>query len=110
MVVAEQMKQTVDHEVRQLAAGLPPGPRGLAERRLDAQVDLPEEHGLAGVEEVIRIGEGEREHVRRAVDLAVVAVEPPDRRVIAEDDVDAGARPPEELERPPDERPKSCRS
>lgn len=100
----------MEDQVRHLAIGRPPRPRGLPQRGLETQVDLAEEDGAVGIEQIGRIGEGEREHVGGAVDLAVVAVQPSDQSIVAEDDGRARPRPAQEPERAPDEGLKSCRS
>ena len=110
MVVTEQMKQSVEDQVGYLAIGRPPRRGGLPARGLEAQVDLAEEHGPADIEEIRRVREGEGEHVRRAIDLAVVPIQPANERVVAENDGHARARPSEEAQRLAQERLKSCRS
>ena len=110
MVVAEQMEQSVEHQVGHLAIRRPPRRRGLAARGLEALVDLAEDHGAAGIEEIGRVREREGEHVRRAIDLAVVPIQPANERVVAENDGHARARPSEEAQRLAQERLKSCRS
>jgi len=100
----------MDHQVRHLAVGGPPRRGSLAARGLQAQVDLSKEHRSIGIEEIFRIGEGKGKHVGRAIDLPIVAIQAADELVVAHDDGHAGAGPPEEAERTPDEGSKSCRS
>jgi hypothetical protein len=86
VVVPYEVEEAVEREVGNLARVGSPRLAGLAPRRLEREVDLAEEEPRAGVVERLRLGHREGEDVGRLVDLAVIAVQPPEELVVGEDD------------------------
>src|SRR5690349_19397328 len=98
------MEESVDQEVRHLARVGPPGGLRLRPRRLDRDVDLPQEDVAAPVPEIAGLGQGKGEDVGRAVGLEEVPVQDPDALVAGQDERYRGARKTQDPKRAPEER------
>jgi hypothetical protein len=110
VVVADEVEEPVDREVGDLAREGPPDGPGLRPRRLDRDVDLPQEDVAASVGEVAGLGEGKGEDVGGPIGLEEIPVQDPDALVAGEYQRDRSARKAQDPERAPEKRLKSGRS
>ncbi len=79
------MQQTVGEEHRDLRGDRPPRPEGLFSSRFERNDDVAEHARVAGPEFLSALLLlRKRQHIGRAIDFAIIAVEHVDGRVVAE--------------------------
>ena len=110
MVVPHEVEEPVERQVGYLEVVGPPRSPRLPPRRLQGDVDLPQEDRLGGITKLGGIGERKGENVGGPVDLEVVAVQGPQGLVAGQDERDLGVWAPQKDERLAQDRPKSGRS
>jgi len=109
MVVTQEVQEAVQRQMRHLAPERAARRAGLPPRRVEGDVDLPEEDAPGRIRETGRVGQWKGEHVGRPVHLAVVAIEGPDLLVAGQDEGDGGAGAAEHAQRADQDRLKNGR-